>query len=60
MPRISEVAGLTGFAGIYGHRPELWEAFRIQLAALWEFGRIDAVTKDLCRLKSASLNGCRF
>lgn len=60
MPRITEAGGMTGFAGVYAQRPELWKAFQFHYGALWEFSTLDATTKDLLRLKSAFANGCRY
>jgi alkylhydroperoxidase family enzyme len=60
MPRITEAGGLTGFAGVYMQKPELWKAFQFHYGALWEYSSLDATTKDLLRLKSANINGCRY
>ncbi|MBI4299977.1 MAG: hypothetical protein HY677_02495 [Chloroflexi bacterium] len=60
MPRITEVSGAKGFGGVFMQRPELWQAFRFHYGTLWEYSTLDPLTKDLCRLKSAHLNGCRF
>lgn len=65
MTRISPIKGMSdfgpeGFAGIYMQRPELWQAFRFHYGILWELSTLDAMTKDLCRIKSAFLNGCKM
>jgi AhpD family alkylhydroperoxidase len=63
--RISPISGYSdfgpeGFAGIYQQRPELWQAFRFHYGVLWEYSTLDAMTKDLMRIKSAFLNGCKM
>jgi hypothetical protein len=59
MPRITEINGASGLAGVYQQRPQLWQAFRFHFGALWECAVLDPVILDLCRLKSAFLTGCR-
>lgn len=51
---------MKGFGGVFMQRPELWQSFRFHYGTLWEYSTLDPLTKDLCRLKSAFLNGCRF
>jgi AhpD family alkylhydroperoxidase len=65
MTRISPVPGMSdysaeGFGGMYMRRPELWQAFRFGYGALWEYSTLDATTKELMRIKSAFLNGCKM
>jgi AhpD family alkylhydroperoxidase len=65
MTRISTVpgtgtTGAAGFAGMYMQRPELWQAFRFGYGALWEYSTLDATTKEMMRLRSAFLNGCKL
>ena len=65
MTRISPIPGMSdfgpaGFAGIYMQRPELWKAFQFHYGILWEYSTLDAMTKDMCRIKSAFLNGCKM
>ncbi len=40
--------------------PEAQMAFQLFHAAWQEFTSLDPVTVDLCRLKSASLNDCKW
>ena len=60
MPRVSEVAGATGFAGVFMHRPDLFKAFMFNYGIIWSHSLLDPVLKDLVRLKSSNLNGCRY
>ena len=58
MTRIPTRNGAPGFAGVYMNHPEMWEAFRAYYGTLWEYGVLDPVVKDLCRIKSATLHDC--
>ncbi len=60
MPRVSEVGDAEGFVGVYMHRPDLFKGFMFNYGLLWSHGILDAKLKDLVRLKSANLNGCRY
>ena len=60
MTRIPPAEGFDGFAGVYMRHPEMWQAFQVYYGTLWEYGTVDPVVKDLCRIKSASLHGCLF
>ncbi len=60
MPRIKEVDGLDGFAGVYAHCPDLLKGFMYRYGLLWSHSKLDPVLKDLVRLKSANLNNCRY
>jgi len=60
MPRVSEVDGLEGFAGVYANCPDLFKGFMFRYGLLWSHSTLDPVLKDLVRLKSANLNGCRY
>ncbi|MFT6434641.1 MAG: hypothetical protein ACJAVI_002690 [Candidatus Azotimanducaceae bacterium] len=60
MPRVEEVGGLSGFAGVYAHCPDLFEGFMYRYGLLWSHSRLDPTLKDLVRLKSANLNKCRY
>ncbi len=60
MTRIPTVEGVPGFAGVYMRHPALWQAFQASYGTLWEYGELDALVKDLCRIKSAQLHGCMF
>ncbi len=60
MSRISEAGGVEGFAGIYLHCPNLFKGFMFNYGLLWSHSKLDPVLKDLIRLKSSNLNGCRY
>ncbi len=60
MPRVSEVGEMEGWAGVYGHCPDLFKGFMYNYGLIWSHSRLDPVLKDLVRLKSANLNGCLF
>lgn len=40
--------------------PEIREAFTLFHATWWDLTTIDSMTIDLCRLKSAHLNDCKW
>ena len=58
MARVTGTAGKSSFGSIFRQRPELWKGFSLYWGLLWEHSTLDPLTKDLCRLKSAFLNGC--
>ena len=60
MPRVSEVGGAQGFVGVYSNCPDLFKGFMFNYGLLWSHSSLDPVLKDLVRLKSANLNGCRY
>ena len=60
MPRVKEVGGAEGFAGVYMHRPGLLRGFMFNYGQIWSHSTLDPVLKDLVRLKSSNLNGCRY
>ena len=60
MPRVSEVGGMVGFGGVYMHLPDLFKGFMFNYGLIWSHSTLDPVLKDLVRLKSANLNGCRY
>ncbi len=60
MPRVSEVGGMVGFGGVYMHRPDLFKGFMFNYGLIWTHSTLDQVLKDLVRLKSANLKGCRY
>jgi hypothetical protein len=60
MSRISDAAGLEGFAGVYAHCPDLFKGFMFRYGLIWSHSRLDPVLKDLVRLKSANINRCRY
>ena len=60
MPRGSEVGGMVGFGGVYMHRPDLFKGFMFNYGLICSHSTLDPVLKDLVRLKSANLNGCRY
>ncbi len=60
MPRVSEVGRARGFVGVYSHCPDLFKGFMFNYGLLWSHSSLDPVLKDLVRLKSANLNGCRY
>ena len=60
MPRVKEVDGLEGFGGVYANCPDLFKGFMYRYGLLWSHSKLDPVLKDLVRLKSANLNGCRY
>ncbi len=60
MARVEEVGGLEGFGGVYSHCPDLFKGFMFRYGVLWSHSKLDPLLKDLVRLKSANLNGCRY
>jgi hypothetical protein len=60
MPRVSEAQGVAGFAGVYLHCPNLFKGFMFNYGVLCSHSKLDPVLKDLIRLKSSNLNGCRY
>lgn len=44
---------------VYGHAPELYGPWLALATVLYAEGRLGAKLKELVRLKSASINGCR-
>jgi alkylhydroperoxidase family enzyme len=60
MPRVKEVGGMEGFGGVYANCPDLLKGFMFRYGLIWSHSKLDPVLKDLVRLKSANLNGCRY
>ena len=60
MPRVTEAGGAEGFAGVYQNCPDLFKGFMFNYGLLWSHSTLDPVLKDLVRLRSAHLNGCRY
>ena len=60
MPRVSEEGGMVGFGGVNMHRPDQFKGFMFNYGLIWSHSTLDPVLKDLVRLKSANLNGCRY
>lgn len=54
-----ESPGATPLDRTFGLRPNLYDAYRDFMAAIWERSALDPVILELCRLQVARIHGCR-
>lgn len=54
------MARVTEVPTVHQQCREIADAARFFQAAILEYGTLDPVVRDLCRLKSANLNACKF
>lgn len=60
MPRLDPIPGRPDPNSIRMHAPEIGEAFAYYRAVWQAFTTLDPTLVDLCRLKSAHINDCRY